>query len=222
MPGEGAPRSPLACSLLGPGAEAARRRGAQIKAWVKEMAAGGPGGEGPSGGEGAKQAKAGGEEAAAKAKAARAARDAEERERKKQEASGTRTITLTERFFCRPADIFEALTVAGRVKAYTQSDCDVSPQPGTPFRMFSGNVEGVNVEMDPGRKIVQRWRFRNWAEGVHSLVTIELSEPESGTTVARAPARCQPVPAAGRAAASAPARLRDMDTSRGGGGLLRR
>jgi activator of HSP90 ATPase len=96
---------------------------------------------------------------------------------------GKATIRLTERFYCRPTDIFEAFTQPGRVRAFTQSECDVSPAPGATFRLFSGNIEGINVEMEPGKLILQQWRFANWPEGVSSTLRIELSEPEHGTTV---------------------------------------
>ena len=33
------------------------------------------------------------------------------------------------------------------------------------------------------RGFKQKWRFKNWAEGVFSTVRIELREPEHGTTV---------------------------------------
>ena len=48
--------------------------------------------------------------------------------------------------------------------------------------MFDGNITGETVEYEPGVKIVQRWRFRNWAEGHHSVVTITCREPEPGNT----------------------------------------
>ena len=71
------------------------------------------------------------------------------------------------------------------MRAFTQSDCTVSAESGAPFKLFSGNIEGENLEMRPPNKIVQKWRFRNWAEGVYSTVTIDLTEPEAGTTVVK-------------------------------------
>ena len=44
--------------------------------------------------------------------------------------AGSRTVTLTERFYCRPPDLFEALTDERRISAYTQ--VTASAKPGLP------------------------------------------------------------------------------------------
>ena len=150
---------------------------AAVAIWVKEMAAGGPGGAGPA------TAEAGAGGAAAPAAAAKPAAAPPPKPKREEGPGDTHTIRLEEKFFCRPSDIFEALTVAGRVRAFTQSDCEVSPAPGAPISLFGGNIHGSNEEVEPGRRLVQRWRFRNWPDDVYSRVTITLSEPEYGTTV---------------------------------------
>ena len=86
---------------------------------------------------------------------------------------------MTERFFCRPQDICDALLDGGRVMHFSRSPADVKPAPG-PFTMFDGNIHGETLEYVPGVKIVQHWRFRNWAEGHFSTVTITFREPEPG------------------------------------------
>jgi activator of HSP90 ATPase len=157
---------------------------AAVATWVKEMAAGGPGGASA-----APQAVAGGDTAAPKAAEKQASGDVKKPSAAaapppSAEAHGFATITLTERFYCRPADIFEALTHPGRVRAFTQSDCEVSPQPGAAFHMFGGNIHGENcADMAAPHRISQRWRFRNWPDGVFSNVVIDITEPEHGTTV---------------------------------------
>ena len=47
--------------------------------------------------------------------------------------------------------------------------------------MFDGNITGTILEYEPGVKLVQTWRFRNWAEGHHSVVTITFREPSRAT-----------------------------------------
>ena len=153
-----------------------------VATWVAEMAAGGPGGAGPAA---AADAQHGGGGAAAAAPAANkpAAAAAAKPRREESADGGTHTIRLEEKFYCRPSDIFEALTVAGRVRAFTQSECEVSAAPGAPFSFFGGNIHGSNEEVEPPKRLVQRWRFRNWAADVYSRVVITLAEPEYGTTV---------------------------------------
>ena len=57
-----------------------------------------------------------------------------------------------------------ALPHGGRVMHFSRSPASVKPEPG-PFTMFDGNIHGETLEYEPGVKIVQDWRFRNWAEG---------------------------------------------------------
>jgi activator of HSP90 ATPase len=158
---------------------------AAVATWVKEMAAGGPGGAGPGADAGSAAAGAAPPAAGAAAAAGKpaAGASASALPRREEGPGDTHTIRMEERFYCRPADIFEALTHPGRVRAFTQSECSVSAAPGAPFALFSGNIEGVNEEMEAGARIVQRWRFRNWAPGVYSRVVITLAEPAYGTTV---------------------------------------
>lgn len=48
-------------------------------------------------------------------------------------ASSTRTISMVERFHCRPQDIWQCLTHEGRVSAFSQSKATVEPRPGGAF-----------------------------------------------------------------------------------------
>jgi len=157
--------------------EAMRTKGlpklhAALREFVKEMAAGGPGGDAP-----------------ADAEAAASAPVAEKKEKTAREAfrsaplsKTSHTITLTERFYCRPQDVMDALTDPRRVAHFTQSPAKVQPGTG-PFEMFGGNIHGETTEWVPGERMVQRWRFRNWPEGHFSTVTLQFKEPEPGNTI---------------------------------------
>lgn len=97
-------------------------------------------------------------------------------------ASG-KTLRMVETYFCRPRDIYEAYLDEGRVRHFTQSDCRISREaPGGDFMLFSGRVTGTNVELKEGERIVQKWRFSDWEDGVFSTVTIDIAEPERGNT----------------------------------------
>ena len=44
-------------------------------------------------------------------------------------------------------------------------------------------MQGEYLELVPDAKIVESWRFVDWADGVSSKVTISLSSPSYGITV---------------------------------------
>ena len=156
-----------------------------IDTFEKELAKGGPGGEGAApaeGGDGDSDSK--GNVVTNVSGASTASSDSTKlRADKTAPLSKTKhTITMTERFYCRPLDICEALLDGGRVMHFSRSPADIRPEVGYEFTMFDGNISGTIVEYEPGVRIVQKWRFRNWVERHFSLVTITFREPEPGNT----------------------------------------
>jgi len=91
------------------------------------------------------------------------------------------SFTLTDKFLCRPEDLFECLIDSNHVKAYSGGDAIVSREVGGKFKLFGGSVEGENVEVEFPKKLVQKWRFNSWSEGHYSIVTITLEERDSKT-----------------------------------------
>ena len=156
-----------------------------VARFEKELAAGGPGGAGdaPRAAEGGGSEVAGGSNASGPEPSLNATVSSKPKPRADKLAPLSKTkhtIAMTERFYCRPLDICEALTDAGRVMHFSRSPASVRPEPGSNFSMFDGNITGTILEYEPGVKLVQTWRFRNWAEGHHSVVTITFREPEPG------------------------------------------
>ena len=47
--------------------------------------------------------------------------------------------------------------------------------------LFNGMIEGRNIELASGRRIVQAWRVKNWPAGRFSLVSFGLEPDANGT-----------------------------------------
>jgi len=94
---------------------------------------------------------------------------------------GFESFTLTEKFRCRPVDLFECFVEPNRVRAYAGGDAIVSREKGGKFSLFGGSVEGENIDVDYPKKLVQKWRFNTWPEGHYSTVTITLEEKDGKT-----------------------------------------
>eukprot|EP00192_Tetraselmis_astigmatica_P011129 CAMPEP_0117666788 /NCGR_PEP_ID=MMETSP0804-20121206/10577_1 /TAXON_ID=1074897 /ORGANISM="Tetraselmis astigmatica, Strain CCMP880" /LENGTH=349 /DNA_ID=CAMNT_0005474385 /DNA_START=93 /DNA_END=1142 /DNA_ORIENTATION=- len=175
---EGAVENQLKQAIL------SKARGLIIKAvhtWEKEMHAGIPGGA--LKGEEASTAGAASASAKPAAQASKAeAKSAPPKPKAATSGSGHK-ITLTERFYARRSDIFEALTDPRRIMAFSQSPAEVVPEVGGSFSMYGGSVQGRFTELVPGERIVQDWRFSNWPDNHFSKVEIVLEEPEPGNTL---------------------------------------
>ncbi|KAK4272603.1 hypothetical protein QN277_021135 [Acacia crassicarpa] len=106
-----------------------------------------------------------------------------EKKVKSDNKKGRKTITLTEKFSCRAKDLYEILMDENRWKGFTQSDAKISKGVGGEFFIFNGSVTGTNVELQESKLIVQKWRFGNWPDGIHSMVRLVFEEPEPGVTI---------------------------------------
>ena len=81
-----------------------------------------------------------------------------------------------------PPAVFEALTSSKKFAEMTGGRAaDISAQAGGAFKMFGGDISGRNVELIPGKLVVQAWRSNAWPEGVYSLCTFRLAPEGKGT-----------------------------------------
>nr|XP_043610147.1 activator of 90 kDa heat shock protein ATPase homolog [Erigeron canadensis] len=98
---------------------------------------------------------------------------------------GFKTIKMSEKFSCRAMNMYEILMDENRWKGFTQSNAKISKEVGGEISIFDGSVTGSNLELVEGKLIVQKWRFGNWPDGLHSTVRLVLEEPEPGVTVVK-------------------------------------
>ena len=64
----------------------------------------------------------------------------------------------------------------------TGAEAHCEPAPGAAFDAWDGYIRGTNVELEPGRRIVQRWRTAEFpGDAPDSLVEIALAPEGNGT-----------------------------------------
>jgi len=71
-----------------------------------------------------------------------------------------------------PADIYAAMTNPFSITLWTGAVAVMKEEAGTEFSLFDGDIEGMNLEFEKDKKIVQEWFFGDH-EG-QSIVTITL------------------------------------------------
>ncbi len=86
-------------------------------------------------------------------------------------------------FDATPQQVYELLADGKKFAAFTGAPAEFDPAPGAAFKLFGGHIEGRNVELAPGERVVQAWRAVNWPVGVYSLVSFQLAAKGSGTTL---------------------------------------
>jgi uncharacterized protein YndB with AHSA1/START domain len=85
-----------------------------------------------------------------------------------------------------PERVFELLTSGSQFGAATGLPAEITDREGDSFSIFGGRVEGRQVELVPGQRVVQAWRFgaahpSAWEPGVYSTVRFSL-EPAGDQT----------------------------------------
>jgi len=80
-----------------------------------------------------------------------------------------------------PQRVYQVLADAEALSALSGKNGKVARTEGEEFVAFDGSVTGRQIELVPGIRIVQAWRFPQWAPGEHSLVTFTLTAVDGGT-----------------------------------------
>jgi uncharacterized protein YndB with AHSA1/START domain len=76
-----------------------------------------------------------------------------------------------------PAKVYAALTEAKAFTAFTGgAPAEIDARAGGAFSLFGGRVTGINIDLDPNRRVVQAWRAGNWAPGEYSIARFELRD----------------------------------------------
>ncbi len=93
----------------------------------------------------------------------------------------TKTIRQTVTFKANPDEVYSLLMDSEKHSAFTGSGCKIGQKVGDKISAYDGYIEGENLELVPGKKIVQKWRSSGWPEGYFSKVIFEFRAKGAGT-----------------------------------------
>jgi activator of HSP90 ATPase len=85
-----------------------------------------------------------------------------------------------------PQQVFELRTNGTLFSAATGQPAEITDREGDSLSLFGGRVEGRQVELVRGQRVVQAWRFgaehlSPWEPGVYSTVRFTLEPASDGT-----------------------------------------
>lgn len=93
-----------------------------------------------------------------------------------------KTIKHKVRFKASPETIYELLADSRKRTQVTGRKAVMSDKVGGKFSTDAGQVTGVNVDIVPGRRLVQAWRRKDFPEGIYSMAAITLDPIPGGGT----------------------------------------
>jgi hypothetical protein len=73
-----------------------------------------------------------------------------------------------------PREVYAVLADACALSALSGMGGEAATVEGAEFSAFNGAIRGRQVELVPGARIVQAWRFSRWAPGIYTIVRLTL------------------------------------------------
>jgi activator of HSP90 ATPase len=80
-----------------------------------------------------------------------------------------------------PERVYDLLTVSEKFAAASGMPAKIEAGEGAPFSIFGGYIQGRQIELVPGQRVVQAWRGSDWDSGTYSLVRFTLTSEGKGT-----------------------------------------
>ena len=93
-----------------------------------------------------------------------------------------KTIKPKIRFKASAETIYGLLADSCKRTEVTHRKAVMSDEVGGKFSTDAGQVTGVNVDLVPGRRLVQAWRRQDFPEGIYSMAAITLDPIPGGGT----------------------------------------
>lgn len=93
-----------------------------------------------------------------------------------------KTIKQKVKFKAPPKEIFDLLADGKKHAAFTGEKAVISKKVGGAFSHYSGYIKGINVDLQPGKRLVLAWRGSDFPEGVFSMATFLLNKTADGGT----------------------------------------
>ncbi len=85
------------------------------------------------------------------------------------------------KFNADPATIYKTLMDSKLHSEFTGDTAKISKKVGGKFTAYGDYIQGKNLELVEGKKIVQDWRASDWPTGHFSKVTYLLAKDGNGT-----------------------------------------
>jgi activator of HSP90 ATPase len=94
----------------------------------------------------------------------------------------TRDIHLTILFPTDALDFYNCIMDARKHSSFTGDEAIIEDKEGTLFTAFGGYIQGKNIVLERGKKIVQSWRANQegWPSDLYSEVVFVIKDIDGG------------------------------------------
>lgn len=92
----------------------------------------------------------------------------------------TKTLRQTVTFKASPAEVYELLMDSRKHAALSGERAKISRKVGGRFTAWGEHISGINLVLQPGRKIVQAWRATGWWPDHYSIAIFDITQAKGG------------------------------------------
>jgi len=93
-----------------------------------------------------------------------------------------KTLTQTYHIQATLADVWQALVDPGEIDGWDGGPAVMDEKVGTEFKLWGGEIWGKNIEVIPGKKLVQEWN--DTQDPIEpTILTLTLAAEDAGTIV---------------------------------------
>jgi activator of HSP90 ATPase len=92
-----------------------------------------------------------------------------------------KTITQTTFFKAPPHELYEAILDPKKHAQFTLSKAANDRKVGGKFSAYDDYITGINLFLEPDKKIVQKWTSTDFPKGHYSEVTFDFKKNGTGT-----------------------------------------
>ena len=82
----------------------------------------------------------------------------------------------------KPDEVYKAWLDSKEHSEMTGGEANVSDVIGAPFQAWDEYIEGINLELEPGKRILQNWRTTEFEDSDEDSLLEILFEAEEGQT----------------------------------------
>ena len=93
----------------------------------------------------------------------------------------TKTIRQSVTIKATPREVYEALMDSRKHSKFTGAKARISRKMSGKFTAYGKYIQGINLDLVPGKRIVQAWRGSDWPKGHYSMATFSFKRVKAGT-----------------------------------------
>src|SRR5271168_148936 len=93
----------------------------------------------------------------------------------------SKILTQKVEFKATPHQIYEMLMDSKKHAMFTGEKADIIRKIGGKFRVYGKYISGINLDLVPDKRIVQKWRGADWPVNYFSVVIFNLEKSKKGT-----------------------------------------